>query len=252
MTSDRQVPRAIVYVAALALVLVVLVAGWYYLVSKREMRWRTSCRDNLRQLGMALFMYSIDYDGSYPWRVGASQPQDAWCDLGALFQPGRLDYLSVFLCPSSRDEPFSFLPDEDEASGSKTTDAGVIVVTPIRWRGFEPGDNTRVISYAYCFDARGEKPTAWTDSKAPATTVALLADKKAGITIEGDDLERANHGGEGRNVLYLDTHVEWGRGADALDPDAVDDDIGDPDAHDYADWWSDPPWYGEGMEDEDN
>jgi prepilin-type processing-associated H-X9-DG protein len=72
-----------------------------------------------------------------------------------------------------------------------------------------------------------------------------MADKKAGIEIDGKDATQANHKDDGRNVLYQDGHVKWKRGPDALDPDEDDDQIGKPYDRSFTDWWSDPPWYDE-------
>jgi prepilin-type processing-associated H-X9-DG protein len=218
------------------------------MLTRRQEAWRSTCQSNLRQLGVAVLVYSTDWDGQYPWSLGSSKPENAWCDLGLLFDPGIIPISSVFFCPSSQDETFPFLVADDTASGPKPADDGELVVTLLTPTGFKPGNSRHVISYAYCFDARGEHPTAWTDKKALATTVLLLADKKAGITIEGDDLKQASHGGKGRNALYLDAHVDWIRGVDALDPEELDDQVGKPDADDYRAWWSDPPWYGERMQ----
>jgi hypothetical protein len=63
-------------------------------------------------------------------------------------------------------------------------------------------------------------------------------------------VKKVAHRAEGRNVLYNDGSVKWQRGIKPLDPDEKSDAIGKPDAADYSAWWSDPPFYGEGMEDE--
>lgn len=107
------------------------------------------------------------------------------------------------------------------------------------------------ISYSYCMDARGSLVTAWTE-QAP-TTVRLAADKKAGTRIgsPGNPMKLANHGGDGRNVLYHDGHVSFKAGPAALDPDEASssdeegDMIGEPGAGNHRRWWSDPPYRGE-------
>ena len=118
----------------------------------------------------------------------------------------------------------------------------------------KPADNTEVISYAYGLDASDPADKLpWTEN-APST-VRLAADKKAGWDVEDDSkvnpTAMSNHRAEGRNVTYQDGHVKWKPGGKALDPDETDDEIGDPDAADYSDWWSDPPYYREGMEEKE-
>ena len=83
---------------------------------------------------------------------------------------------------------------------------------------------------------------------AGARTCLLNADKKAAYEIRKggpNPPSKANHKNSGRITLYQDGHVKWTAGPDALDPDESDDEIGKPGAADYADWWSDPPFYGE-------
>jgi hypothetical protein len=243
--QDARIAPALVHAAALAIVAVVVLSGCVHLLTSRQEAWRTTCLSNERQLGLAMFMYSMDYNGRYPWNLGASQPENAWCDLGLLYGPGLINVTDPFLCPSSHDEPFPFPPGDSWAPGRQAANDGEVSVTILAPTGFKPGNSRHVISYAYCFDARGEHPTAWTETKTMATITLLLADKKAGVKIEGDDLKQANHGGKGRNALYLDMHAEWIDGVDALDPEELDDQVGKPDADDYRAWWSDPPYYSE-------
>jgi len=190
------------------------------------------CLNNLKQHGLALTQYAQDYDGCYPWRVGAVDAKEAWRDLGLLF-PSYNSSLESFICRSSRDRKF----DPKCASGAKKE-------YPLE--PFLPTSNREVISYAYCVDARDpDNPKAWTE-EAPATLV-LMADKKAGYPIGhvNNPATMANHKDEGRHVLYHDGHVEWKAGIRSLDPDETDDEVGPPGAKDYRAWWSDPPFYGE-------
>lgn len=222
-----------------------LIAGcvrWGMLPWKGEENRRAVCRSNLRLIGLAMKIYAMDWDGSYPWDRGSAEPEDAWCDMVLVF-PAYLDDFGPFLCPSSTDEPFSCCSSHrrDDLSGA-ASDVKVVIV---QHESFEPRNTKEVISYSYCYDSRKETKTAWTED-AP-DTVRLAADKKASIKIKADDIRRASHRGEGRNVLYLDMHGEWKAGINPLDPDEDNDKIGAPDADDYTDWWSDPPWYGEGM-----
>jgi prepilin-type processing-associated H-X9-DG protein len=161
------------------------------------------------------------------------KPENAWCDLGMLFPNYNSGYKSFF-CPSAIDEPFELKTKDEWRKDS---------LKPLK-----STDNSKVISYAYGMDGWDGLPGPWDENA--KSTVRLLADKKAGIELKDDDARLANHHDDGRNVAYHDGHTRWIAGAGALDPDADDDAVGKPDAADYKAWWSDPPWYREGMEDE--
>ncbi|MBN1917678.1 MAG: hypothetical protein JW889_07205 [Verrucomicrobia bacterium] len=108
---------------------------------------------------------------------------------------------------------------------------------------FTPSDTTDAISYGYSFDARDDGAGSWVSDG--SATRRVLADKKAGTTTIGPDLERTAHRAKGRNVANADGSTAWVAGPDAVDLDPGSDVVGTPDARDYTDWWSDPPCYGE-------
>jgi len=186
----------------------------------------------MKQLGLGLLQYSQDFDDRFPWRVGSANSPEAWCDLGMLYPHYCIGFGS-FLCPKSRDRRLKAprIPNDKEP--------------------LDPFAADLTISYSYCMDARGSLVTAWTE-QAP-TTVRLAADKKAGTRIgsPGNPMKLANHGGDGRNVLYHDGHVSFKAGPAALDPDEASssdeegDMIGEPGAGNHRRWWSDPPYRGE-------
>ncbi len=207
------------------LVVLFLLIGWFCDMLTPEPR-RSACLGNLKQLGLGMKQYAQDFDGRYPWCVGATDPHEAWRDLG-MFYPNYITGLGSFICPKSRDRKLKDLSIPDDK------------------RPLEPFPADRLISYSYSIDARGTPVTAWTEN-APAT-LRLAADKKAGTPVgsQGNPAKLANHKGKGRNVLYQDGHVEWEAGGDALDPDEDHDAVGVPDADAYRRWWSDPPYHGE-------
>jgi hypothetical protein len=225
--------------AGAAIVVMALAIAWPHfatgggLFRTREEARRAECLGNLKQLGLALKQYAQDFRDVYPWHVGVSEPNGAWVDLGLLF-PNYCTEFDFFFCPSSKDRPMKEPKVPDEKG----------VFDP-----FDHADNKHVISYAYGFDASGAMPTAWT--KSAKATVRILADKKAGIEIKDNLVELANHKDEGRNVLFEDGHSRWEEGSGALAPDEYDDNIAELNATDYSKWWSDPPWYGEGMADDE-
>ena len=215
---------------------VVLLPGCIFaLMRAREQARRSSCLSNVKQLGLALKQYSQDFAETYPWHVGVKKPGDAWLDLAILF-PNYCSAWKTFLCPSARDEPF-----QPKSESGEKWDAP--------WEPLKPKDNTEVISYAYGIDGRDKPTVPWTENA--KSTVRLLADKKAGIKITDETRRLFNHRDDGRNALYQDGHVKWTAGEKPLDPDPDDDKVGKPGADDYKAFWSDPPWYREGMKDEE-
>jgi len=187
---------------------------------------RDSCRNNIKQIGLALKQYTQDYDDRYPWNVGATNPAEAWRDLGMLYPNYNSGWRS-FLCPYSQDRMFT-------PKGA----LGELDRHPLQ--PLVSANSHEVISYAYGIDARDPKgPVAWTE--AAPSTVRILADKKAGVALT----KRSNHKLDGRSVLYHDGHVKWRAGEGPMDPDAEDDTVGAPGAKKYRAWWSDPPYYGE-------
>ena len=227
-------------VAAMVVMAVALFAEGFALgelLEAREQARRAACLNNLRQQGLALTQYSQDFEGGFPWHVGRAVPPSAWVDLG-LLHPNYNAGFESFICPSSKDKMF----EPKSASGKKKD---------YPFEPFSPASTKEVISYAYSYDGRDKTKIAWTED-APAT-VRLLADKKAGSEIKAKGVNppsKANHGGDGRNVLYHDCHVKWKGGTKALDPDETRDEIGKANAASYAGWWSDPPFYAEGMQEE--
>jgi prepilin-type processing-associated H-X9-DG protein len=238
--KPKGLPRAVRRILIRGVIVVVLaLLLWPAWRMGRESARRATCLSNMRQLGIGLMGYEDDHDGSYPWRLGVLDPDDGWRDLGMLF-PAYVSEADRFFCRSSRDRS-SWL---EHNFFSRTT-------------GDEPiqSKNPRaLISYSYSHDARGgvwggqqSACVPWAE-QAPHT-VRLLADKKAGVAMAKRFGHMVLEGKpQGRNVAYADGHVRWKAGDMAIDPDEEDDAIGAPDAADYTDWWSDPPYYGEGTQ----
>ncbi len=72
----------------------------------REKGRRVSCASNLRNIGMALRVYSADADESFP-------PGDNAAGLGLLLQLNQIKSMKIFLCPSTKNthEPTTVLTD---------------------------------------------------------------------------------------------------------------------------------------------
>ena len=98
-------------------------------------------------------------------------------DLGLLY-PNYTSSTKNFICPSAKDRNFEFKCQ----SGDKKD---------YPFEAIKPTDNKQVISYAYCYARTRRGPRAWHEED--RDTVRLLADKKAGTAIDGDEARRANH-----------------------------------------------------------
>jgi prepilin-type N-terminal cleavage/methylation domain-containing protein/prepilin-type processing-associated H-X9-DG protein len=70
----------------------------------REKARRINCQSNLKQMGIAMKLYSHDYAECYP---GTTLPADATDELGfsMLFAGDYLTSAKVYTCPSTKDTP---------------------------------------------------------------------------------------------------------------------------------------------------
>ena len=145
----------------------------------RESARRTQCASNLKQIGLALNMYSNDNSENFPTGGSAGSTASASTtaateleSLGKLFDAYITDR-KVFRCTS-------------DTAVSETSVLGLSTV------------NTTFISTT-CSYGYDDNHTAVND---PGTAIA--ADRLGASTTFS-----ANHGSKGQNVLYIDGHVEW-------------------------------------------
>ncbi len=202
------------------------------LLRARECARRARCLSNLKQVGLALKQYALDYDEAFPW--DESEHNRYYRFLGKLHPEYARDTI-VFLCPSSHDRLMLV---------ERRGDPGSL---------FKESECKKGLSYAYGIDgSTPDKPTPWTE--AAPSTVRIAADKYTTHDYEAE-LYPANrpfnhikrgcsdrHGG--RNFICLDGSAKRDDDLRMLeaDPETELNDSGDP-KHDQTgpDWWSDPP-----------
>ncbi len=153
------------------------------LARAREEARKAVCKSNIKQMGLAIAMYSNDYEEFYPscalnLTVGTNDLRG----LGALclLYDQYITAKKIFKCPSTTDDPTNL-----SIGLNIDNTAGLITAKPA--------------GCSYAYDSQKGKLTD------PGTAIA--ADKH-------DPSNRiknsTNHGNTGQNVLYYDGSVQWG------------------------------------------
>ncbi len=151
------------------------------LARSREAARRTSCLNNLSQLGLALNMYADENDGKFPWSGGNN---NAEC-LKWLY-PEYATLVDSFICPSSPDQGGWHGKDERR------------VFTNTQLGGEE--------SFRSCYDFIGAytaKPIMLPRPEAGIPRIPLMWD------ILTPDRENLNHVPGGCNIVWMDGSVEF-------------------------------------------
>ncbi|MDP3981474.1 MAG: type II secretion system protein [Chlamydiota bacterium] len=71
------------------------------LASARQRAKQTECANNLKQIGYALQMYAIDYDGKYPLAMKESGTSADFAKSLTLLKTDYIHNNEIFMCPSS-------------------------------------------------------------------------------------------------------------------------------------------------------
>jgi len=189
----------------------------------REQARRTSCKSNLKQLGLGLSMYSNDYSAAFP-----KGRFSVLADISLLWSMGYAKDPNVFECPSATWEAQSIKIGETFGLGlGEARSIDMLMSGGTGWGGITIAGQT--LAYSYDNQKRDDDPPG----------VAILADRGHGQDDDSyDDLGGGryaadiewevpnstdnggqdspfdacsdNHQFEGQNVLFVDGHVSWG------------------------------------------
>jgi prepilin-type N-terminal cleavage/methylation domain-containing protein len=186
----------------LVVILIITILGALLLpaLSKaRERARRTSCINNLKQIGMALKMYANDYDGIFPTSkesgnaFGGTYVAKAFNKLLGYngLCPKYLQNVNVFVCPSQRKDKPSKLP---YLRYQENCSYAYALTTEGNWESY-----TEVLAgiqpyFVILVDRQRYTLTTW---RWPIT--AGGSGEPSGLELTSEN----NHGVEGVNVLFL-------------------------------------------------
>lgn len=173
------------------------------LQAARERGRQASCKNNLHNIGQAVFLYSDSNGGFYPFhspKNGASEPEGhRTTDSLALLYPDLIPTLETFRCLSTNDGPqitvwMAKFSDDTKYVRSK------------RFGHFVDDDPTKDFKRdtaeqcSYGYDDR-------VGYRNVDPVMPIVADMDGSSVIDSRS-PTANHKG-GQNVLFYDTHVLW-------------------------------------------
>ena len=171
---------------------------------------RAKCLSNVRQIGMALSMWAMSNDGSFPPAVDEANKADepARARFAWLLKHRYITTTGVFICPSTRDRVRVDFPTDFAAR-----DVSELVL------------------------AEHECSYGWDPDKTSSANaeVALVADKprpedvRNGDSPDGAEGNSLCHAGDGQNVYYLGGHTLWMSTVRAIGGDDPNIYSGDPD-----------------------
>lgn len=205
-------PQLLVSIAVGSLLVVALLPD---LQSDRENLRRAICANNLRQIGRAMIMYSDDFQGWFPNAAPTSDEENTTllrkevgiactgCNPSPLNNVGGFTSFARYLLKKQYvANPGVFVCPSDRFTGSNNSQP---VSVASQWQSL----NWYNLSYFYNVKMGTQSPP----KSGAATTnrfYMLCADRaNQSSTVTPDTTSADNHGTDGRNVLFTDSHVEW-------------------------------------------
>ncbi len=162
------------------------------LARSREQARRTSCQNNLAQIGLAMHIYAYENNGEFPWSGGQGNAQ---C-LADIF-PDYFMNSRHFYCPSDASARYYDLEEEEE----EAFPLNAVVMAP----------NSLRTSYDY-FGAYTTGPIKRPPPERGLPKVPIMWDATVGFSVQ-----HWNHVPGGGNVLWLDGTVTFLRAAEWAD-----------------------------------
>ena len=170
----------LVVIAIIALLASMLLPA---LKTAREKARQIVCMGNLKQIGLAIFMYANDYDGWLPGPCYSAVDYSLWSGsrLNVYLIPYMEDSIDMWKCPSKpRSETYGYI--------TNTTDYG----NPETLFGYGAGQ----MKLSQVEQLSGGMSSIWAIEDADGWNYSVHSSGPP------------RHSG-GRNVLYMDGHVSW-------------------------------------------
>jgi len=186
----------------------------------REQARRTSCKSNLKQLGLGLLMYSNDYNADFPKGKATHLGNET-----LLWSEQYVKDANVFECPSATWEAqaikqgqtftfglgtsryFDMLYSGGVAAGITFAGATTAFGYDDQKRDDDPPGVAVMADRGFGQDDHGYAGDQ--DYKFAANTDWEIPHTGSYMTDSCFDSNSPNHGYEGQNVLYVDGHVSW-------------------------------------------
>jgi prepilin-type N-terminal cleavage/methylation domain-containing protein/prepilin-type processing-associated H-X9-DG protein len=221
MTYQRKNAFTLIELLVVIAIIAILAAILFPVFSSaREKARQSTCASNLKQLGIAMAMYTQDYDEKFmSYGLDSAGKEVSW---GKYYWPFQLKpYITAF--PTNFDKPRSniFVCPSDPGQEPQYLDgarATQVLPQPATSWGLQQTTHAGGPSLAYwCSYSINEHITdleatkgspslsAWQD---PARSYMIM--EASDSEIEGDELDELlfQHNA-GTNVLYMDGHVKW-------------------------------------------